>query len=186
MAPLHSFHYALTHEVGGNEIKTSGCSTIIFAHDFFFLSLLQIPDPELDPSRPTSRNLRALSPRPKLMRGLSRVLRVRSTMFPRATVADRTANTTQSTNRPGSMLPFGSPPHVGFLSSSLTVLLLIEWPPVDVAYGTCILRPFPYFEFLPPVQTPPPMVNLSRGGKGADIIVVFAVRRKFFSAKVHK
>lgn len=114
------------------------------------------------------------------------MLRVRSTMFPRATVADRTANTTQSTNRPGSMLPFGSPPHVGFLSSSLTGSLLIEWPPVDVAYGTCILRPFPYFEFLPPVQTPPPMVNLSRGGKGADIIVVFAVRRKFFSAKVHK
>lgn len=36
IAPLHSFHYALTPEVGGNEIKTSGCITIIFAHDFFF------------------------------------------------------------------------------------------------------------------------------------------------------
>ena len=121
IAPLHSFHYALTPEVESNEIKTSGCSTIIFEHDFFFLlSLLQIPDFELDPSRPTSRNLRALSPRPKLMLGLSRALRVRCTMFPRATVADRTANTTQSTNHPGSMLPFGSLGFSEFVAHSIT------------------------------------------------------------------
>jgi hypothetical protein len=108
-----------------------------------FLSFSRFhPDRLAEPnaSTPTTRNLRVLSPRPKLMRGLSRALRLRLTVSHGSGGRSdcELARSTQSDEcRPivRVLCLLSAPSTVPLPIRVATTVLLIERPPLDVAYG---------------------------------------------------